>query len=79
MEKEAKIFYSPKVDVVFQDYKKALLDCIGSMTDVLKVGVSFESDIESIQEKIALINLLNSQLVAVDKFITGYSKIEETV
>lgn len=78
-ENQAKLFYCPKVDVVFQDYRKALLDCITVVTDVLKVSASMESNIESIQEKIALINLLNQQLVAVDKFVKDYSQIEEVV
>lgn len=78
-QKEGKLFYCPKVDVVFQDYKKALLDCITVVTEVVKVSTSVASDIEDIQQKIALINLLNTQLVAVDKFVKDYSKIEEVL
>lgn len=74
---DLKIAYVEKVDVTFTTYKKSLLDCISYVSTAVQLASSMES--EQLQENIALINLLNNQFIAVDKFIKGYTKIKEAV
>lgn len=71
------LFYSEKVDLCFQTYKKCLFECLSSLSEPLKVCTSFES--LQTQELINLIYILNNQINAVDKFLADYSKIKETV
>lgn len=71
------LFYSEKVDLTFQTYRKSLYDCLQSLSEPLKICATFEGS-ES-QELINLIFIINNQICAVDKFLSDYSKLKESV
>lgn len=75
--KEIKLPYIEKVDVTYQTYKKALFDCIGTVSEIIKNSSVFLST--DIPEYIQLLNMLNSQLVQVEVFLTDYQQTEEVV
>lgn len=74
---EIKLPYIEKVDVTYQTYKKALFDCIGCVSEIIKDSSAFLSS--DIPEYIHLLNMLNGQLIQVEAFLSDYKKMEEMV
>lgn len=80
MEKEKqapKLPYIEKVDVTYQTYRKALYDCIGTVSEIIKNSSAFLAT--DIPQYVQLLNMLNGQLVQVEAFLVDYQKIEEDV
>lgn len=72
-----KLPHVEKVDVTYQTYKKALYDCIGTVSEIIKNSSVFLSN--DIPQYVQLLNMLNGQLVQVEAFLVDYQKIEEYV
>lgn len=80
MEKEKQMVSLPyvgKVDVTLQTYRKALFDCIGTVSEILKGSSAFLSP--DVTEYISLLNMLNVQLIQVDAFLVNYKQTEEAL
>lgn len=76
-EKKSNIYYSERVDVVFQTYRKSLLNSISKVSEALLI--SSGSDSPQYDEVMNLLNLLYNQYKAVDNFCKDYCKIKEVI
>lgn len=76
-EKQIKLPYVSKVDLTYQTYKKALYDCIGVVSELIKNSSAFLAS--DIPEYIQLLNMLNAQLVQVEAFTNDYKQLEESI
>lgn len=82
MEKEkqkqmTKLPYLEKVDVMYQTYQKALYDCIGYISEIIKNSATFLSS--DIPQYVQLLNMLNGQLTGVTAFLSDYKETEEVL
>ena len=76
-EKQIKLPYVSKVDLTYQTSKKALYDCIGEISEIIKNSCAFLSS--DIPEYVQLLNMLNAQLVQVEAFTNDYKELQEAV
>lgn len=76
-EQAPKLPHVEKVDITYQTYKKALYDCIGTVSEIIKNSSAFLS--VDIPQYVQLLNMLNGQLVQVEAFLADYQQVEECV
>lgn len=76
-EMKIKLPYVEKVSVTYQTYEKAIYDCIGHISDIVKNSSAFLA--VDIPQYIQLLNMLNSQLVQVKAFLSEYKNVDEVV
>jgi len=77
MEKQESIkpIYDESVDLMFQTYRKSLLDNIARTGELIKTCSVLES--KQLDESVSLLHLLFNQLSCVNSFISSYSRLNE--